>query len=320
MSDSYPRVFVFPGQGSQSVGMGRELAESSAAARAVFDEADRTLGFPLSEMCWEGPEDALDLTANTQPALVAVSIAALRAIEEESPSLEPVAVAGHSLGEYSALVAAGILDFSDALRLVRRRGELMQEAVPIGAGAMAAILGLPGGEVERLVEAAAQDQVCEVANYNSPEQTVIAGDVEAVERAVAMAGDFGARKAVPLPVSAPFHCSLMAPARKAMQPLLEEVEFREPRLPVVSNVDARPHRSGSGARDALVRQIDSPVRWVESVEALSRVLGPDAAGASNFVEVGPGRVLSGLLRQILGTGRPLAVSSPDGVLKLTASG
>ncbi|HEY4597760.1 MAG TPA: ACP S-malonyltransferase, partial [Thermoanaerobaculia bacterium] len=238
-------AFVFPGQGSQKVGMVKAWADASPQARATFEEADEALGFPLSRLCWEGPEEELNLTANTQPALVAAAIAVLRALAALAPELRPVAVAGHSLGEYSALVAAGALDFADALRLVRRRGELMQEAVPVGKGAMAAIIGLDPETIAAVAADASQGEVCAVANLNGPAQTVIAGDKGAVDRAVALAKERGARKATLLAVSAPFHSPLMRPAREGMTPLLAAAAFRDSQVPVVTNVDAAPATTGA---------------------------------------------------------------------------
>jgi [acyl-carrier-protein] S-malonyltransferase len=298
-------AFVFPGQGSQKVGMGRVWSEASAAARQTFEEADDALGFSLSRLCWEGPEEELNLTANTQPALVAASIAVHRALGELAPGLRPAAVAGHSLGEYSALVAAGALGFGDALRLVRRRGQLMQEAVPVGQGAMAAVIGLDPDAIAGIAAEAGQGEVCAVANYNGPGQTVIAGDKAAVDRAVVLAKERGARKATLLAVSAPFHSPLMRPARDGMAPLLAAAEFRDPQVPVVTNVDAAPVTAGAAARDALVRQIDSPVRWLESVLLMEKELGVEV-----FMEVGPGNVLSGLTRRIVQAARTTAVSDP----------
>lgn len=283
-------AFVFPGQGSQKVGMGRSWAEAHAAARRSFEEADEALGWPLSRLCWEGPADELQLTPNTQPAILATSVAIYRVVAERGRGA--AVMAGHSLGEYTAHVAAGTLSFADALRLVRRRGELMQEAVPVGEGAMAAVLGLDPQQVAEAAAEAAEGQVCAVANFNSPEQTVIAGHREAVARAVGIAERRGARRALLLPVSAPFHCPLMAPAREALTPMLEQVPFNDPRVPVVSNVDAAPVRSGSAARRALIRQVDSPVRWSESVRWMAH-----ETGVSRFVEIGPGTVLSGLIRR-----------------------
>lgn len=284
------RAVVFPGQGSQKVGMGSAWVEAHPESKAVFQEADAALP-GLAELCWQGPAEELQLTANTQPAILATSIAIYRAA---APSLgQPALVAGHSLGEYSALVASGVLTFADALRLVRRRGELMQEAVPVGAGGMAAILGLEVAAVEALAAEAAQDESCGVANYNEPKQTVIAGHRAAVERAAELAKERGARRAMVLPVSAPFHSPLMAPARVGLTPMLEETAFSDPVMPVVTNVDARPVSTGAEARDALIRQIDQPVRWVESVEWMAR-----EGGIQEFVEVGPGAVLTGLVRRI----------------------
>ncbi|HWZ86775.1 MAG TPA: ACP S-malonyltransferase [Thermoanaerobaculia bacterium] len=287
-------ALLFPGQGSQSVGMGRALYETSAAARAVFDAADAALGFELSTLCFEGPEDELKLTANTQPAILTHSIAALEDLRARFPErLEGAAVAaGHSLGEYSANVAAGVLAFPVAVRLVRERGRFMQDAVAPGVGAMAAIVGLAPAEVEAACREAARGEVVSPANYNSPEQTVIAGHAGAVERASEACLARGAKRAIPLPVSAPFHCALMTPARERLRPLLEEAAFSDARIPVVTNVDASPATEGGGLRDALVRQVDSPVRWVESVQRLAR------DGVDRGLEIGPGSVLAGLVRRI----------------------
>ncbi len=306
-------AFVFPGQGSQKVGMGRGWAEESVEARAVFDEADQVFaeitGGPLSALCWEGPEDRLQLTANTQPALVATSIAIHRALADRVPP--PAMVAGHSLGEYSALVAARTLSLADALRLVRRRGEFMQDAVPVGEGAMAAILGLYADAVgEIAAEASGSDGICAVANLNAPVQTVVAGARRAVERAAELAKDRGAKRAVLLPVSAPFHSPLMRPARDNLEPLLRETEFADPQVPVVSNVDAEPLREGSDAREALIRQVDSPVRWVESIRRLAD------EGVSVFVEIGPGAVLAGLIRRIVPEATTIGLAEPGGMEKL----
>ncbi len=301
-------AFVFPGQGSQKVGMGRDWAEAHPEARAVFEEADRVLGFDLSRLIWEGPEEELTLTANLQPALVATSVAILRAVE--TTGARPVAVAGHSLGEYSALVAAGALDLADALRLTRRRGELMQEAVPVGVGAMAAILALDDDTVRSLVEETAGGEVLSVANLNAPGQVVIAGHRTAVERAVAAARERGGKPRT-LPVSAPFHCPLMAPAREGLEPMLAETPFADPRVPMVTNVDAAPAASGDAARDALVRQIDSPVRWVESVEWMI-----DEGGVEAFVEVGPGSVLLNTIKRIRPEAERIALGGPDALADL----
>ena len=306
-------AFVFPGQGSQKVGMGRAWADASEEARKTFEEADEVLGFPLSRLCWEGPEEELGLTTNTQPALLATSIAIYRALLPQGLFVEPVAMAGHSLGEYSALVAADALDFADALRLVRRRGELMQEAVPVGVGAMAAFIGLDDQAVAALAEDASQGEICAVANYNSPGQTVVAGHKAAVDRAVAMARERGARKATLLAVSAPFHSPLMRPAREGMAAELAKVTFRAPRVPVVANVDAAPVNTGDDARDALVRQIDGPVRWVESVTWMAQ-----NDGVGTFLEIGPGNVLTGLNRRIV-TGTVCAsLSDPEQLARFLA--
>ena len=283
-------AFLFPGQASQYPGMGKELAEMHPAARSVFKEADKALGFSLSELCFGGSEEALKLTANTQPAILTVSVAAYRVLAEKGVS--PDFVAGHSLGEYSALVAAGALDFADAVRLVRRRGEYMQTAVPEGVGAMAAILGLAPAQVTELCRKAADGKVVSPANLNSPEQTVISGNAEAVKRAVEMASAGGAKRAVMLAVSAPFHSALMAPAAERLRPDLQAVKFHTLRVPLVTNADAEIISSGDEARESLLRQVTLPVRWEESVRELVE------QGVNTFVEVGPGRVLTGVLRQI----------------------
>ncbi len=287
-------ALLFPGQGSQFVGMGKGLYDASPAARAVFEEADAALGFPLSRLCFEGPEEELKLTANTQPAILTHSVAALRDLEARFPERVEGAsfAAGHSLGEYSANVAAGAMSFADAVSLVRRRGLFMQEAVLPGAGAMAAIVGLSPEEVEAACREAAQGEIVSPANFNSPEQTVIAGHAGAVARASAACTARGAKRAIPLAVSAPFHCALMAPARERLAPHLAGARFSEPRIPVVTNVDARAESDGARLRDALLRQIDAPVRWVESVRLLAR------EGVDRALEIGPGNVLSGLVRRI----------------------
>ncbi|GAC1668129.1 MAG: ACP S-malonyltransferase [Candidatus Acidiferrum sp.] len=283
-------AFVFPGQASQYTGMGQELAEKYPVAKAVFDEADKALGFSVSRMCFAGTEDELKLTANTQPAILAVSVAAYRVLAEKG--LTPDFVAGHSLGEYSALVAAGSLKFADALRLVRKRGAFMQDAVAPGVGAMAAIMGLSHAVVIDACKRAAEGQVCSAANLNSPEQTVISGHASAVKRAVELASQAGAKRAVILAVSAPFHCALMMPAQEKLEKELTNAEFSALRVPLVTNVDADTTTNPVEAREALVRQVCMPVRWEESVRLLID------EGVNTFVEVGPGRVLTGLLRQI----------------------
>jgi [acyl-carrier-protein] S-malonyltransferase len=283
-------AFLFPGQGSQSPGMGLELAEHFASAREVFEQADAAMGFPLSKLCFEGPTEELQLTANTQPAILAVSVAAARVLEEKG--VRPDYVAGHSLGEYSALVAVGSIELADALRLVRKRGKYMQEAVPVGRGAMAALLGLEAGAVDEICREAAGDEVVSAANLNSPAQIVIAGHRAAVERAVELAKTRGAKRAMLLNVSAPFHCSLMKPAQDRLSVDLDAVAIRDPRVPLVNNADAAMVRTGEAVRDGLKRQVTSPVRWTDSMLALRR------KGADLFIEAGPGKVLSGLMRQI----------------------
>jgi [acyl-carrier-protein] S-malonyltransferase len=296
-------AFVFPGQGSQQVGMGRALAEARPECARVFAEADRTLGFSLSALCFGGPEEELQLTANTQPAILATSIAAMRALD--AAGLRPDWVAGHSLGEYSALVAAGTLALSDALTTVRLRGQYMQEAVPVGVGAMAAVLGLDVPQVEQACREAAGDEIVSPANMNSPGQVVIAGHAGAVDRALGLCLAAGAKRALRLPVSAPFHCALMRPAQERLAAHLAGVAFAEPRVPLVNNVDARVVRSGVECREGLVRQVSSPVRWEECVKVLA------AQGVSTFVEIGAGRVLAGLIKRIVKGARVLGVEDPE---------
>ena len=285
-------AFLFPGQGSQAVGMGRDLNDHFASARAVFEEADDALGFPLSRLCFEGPEDRLRLTEFTQPAIVTVSVAAARVLAERG--VQPAVAAGHSLGEYAALVAAGVLSFTDAVRAVHARGRFMQEAVPLGEGAMAAVLGSDAATLA-LACVHAEEETGETvapANFNGSVQIVISGTAAAVERAGALARAAGAKRVIPLPVSAPFHCVLMRPAEERLAPLLAGLRFNDAAIPVVPNVLARAESSGPALREALVHQVTGAVRWVESLEHMRGRFAPTA-----WVEVGPGKVLGGLLRQ-----------------------
>jgi [acyl-carrier-protein] S-malonyltransferase len=295
-------AFLFPGQGSQEVGMGRALAERSPAAAAVWAEADDALGFALSTLCFEGPAADLALTANTQPAVLTTSVAAAAALAERG--VTPALAAGHSLGEYSALVVAGALRFAEAVRLVRRRGEFMQEAVPAGTGAMAALLGVELATAEQVCAEAAQGEVVGVANINSPGQIVIAGHRTAVERAVTAAAARGGKKSVLLPVSAPFHCALMKPAADRLAVELERLAVSDPRVPVIRNVDGGVTRTADEVRPFLVKQVASPVLWTDCVERLAR------EGATGFLEVGPGRVLTGLLKRTLDGVRGFPVEDP----------
>jgi len=283
-------ALIFPGQGSQSPGMGKDLAEKFPVARQVFEEADDALGFAISRLCFEGPAEDLQLTENTQPAILTVSIAAFRAMMDAGIS-PPAFVAGHSLGEYSALVAADALSLSDAVRTVRARGRYMQESVPVGTGAMAAVLGGEFEAIQRICEEASEGQVCSVANLNAPNQAVIAGNAEAVDRAIERLSGV-AKRVIKLKVSAPFHCALMKPAQDRLAADLERLNFGNPAMPVVTNVDARATTAPDELRDALVRQVSAPVRWVDSMQLLVE------QSAGTFVEVGPGKVLSGLMRQI----------------------
>ena len=283
-------AFLFPGQGSQTVGMGKDLAEKYPIARQTFEEADEALGYKLSQLCFEGPEDQLRLTEITQPAILAASIAALRVLETRIP--KPCYVAGHSLGEYSAHVASGTISFADAVRTVRNRGKYMQEAVPVGVGAMAAILGMSPDKVAAVCEDAAQGEVCEPANINSPEQIVISGNISAVERAAKLADERGAKRAKLLPVSAPFHCSLMKPAQERLASDLKALAWQRPVYPVACNVDAEFVIDELRARDTLVRQVTGSVKWWQCMQLLT------SKGVQTFVEVGPGKVLCGLMRQI----------------------
>jgi [acyl-carrier-protein] S-malonyltransferase len=283
-------AFLFPGQGSQAVGMGKDLAEKYPIARQTFEEADEALGYKLSQLCFEGPEEQLRLTELTQPAILTASIAALRVLEGRMP--RPAYVAGHSLGEYSAHVAAGTIRFPDAVRTVRYRGKYMQEAVPVGMGAMAAILGMDEEKVTAVCHDAAQGEVCDPANLNSPQQIVISGHTSAVERAAKLANERGAKRATLLTVSAPFHCSLMKPAQDRLEADLKALTLQKPVFPVVSNVDAKLISDFDPARDALIRQVTGSVKWDQSMRLLL------ASGVQTFVEVGPGKVLCGLMRQI----------------------
>lgn len=284
-------AFIFPGQGSQSVGMGKDLFDNFSAAREVFDEADSALGFSLSEMCFAGSESDLALTANTQPAILTASVAAYRAFTAEGGP-KPDFVAGHSLGEYSALVAAGVLDFADAVRIVRNRGTYMQEAVPVGAGSMAAILGLDIEAVEAGCAEAADGEVCSPANINSPSQIVIAGNTGAIDRACDKLKAAGAKRAIRLNVSAPFHCALMMPAQERLAEDLRTLEYGPFEFPIVHNVDASVNQDRGRVEMALTEQVSNPVLWLQSIRTLR------AAGVETFAEIGPGKVLSGLLRQI----------------------
>ena len=298
-------AFIFPGQGSQAVGMGRAFYETSGAAKRVFEEASDTLGADFTRLIFEGPETDLALTANTQPAVLTASVAAAAACAERGVTAK--LVAGHSLGEYSALVVAGALRLADALRVVRRRGELMQEAVPVGTGAMAALMGVKPDVVEGVCADAAQGEVVGIANLNSELQIVIAGHRTAVERAVALAKERGGRKSVLLPVSAPFHCALMAPAGERLAPDLAALKIADPTIPVVRNVDGGVTRTAADVVPFLLRQIASPVQWTACVQRLA------AEGADTFLEVGPGRVLTGLVKRIVPDAKALSVEDPDGL-------
>ncbi len=309
MSGEGKVALLFPGQGSQETGMGKDAFEKYDEARRVFEMADKALGFSMQKLCFEGPDEALKLTENTQPAILTTSIALWEVLR--GAGIEPDYVAGHSLGEYSALVAAGSLSLSDAVTLVRKRGRYMQDAVPVGVGAMAAILGLVVDDVEALCRDAAEGQVVEPANLNSGRQVVIAGHREAVDRACKLAKERGARRALPLAVSAPFHSTLMKPAALELAKDLESTAFRDLDVPLFTNVDAEPITSGAAARDALVRQVVSPVRFEAIIEAMA------SAGVDRFVEVGPSKVLSGLVRKIVKNADTLAVSSSEGVKRLT---
>lgn len=297
-------AIVFPGQGSQAVGMGKELCGVSTAAKETFAEADEALGFSLSDIIFNGPEDKLVLTAYTQPAILAMSIAVFRALQEKGVTLDPAFVAGHSLGEYTALVASGVLSLADGVRLVHKRGSFMQEAVPQGVGAMAAILGLEADAVCAVCAEAAQGEVCEAANYNTPVQIVISGHKAAVERAVALASAKGAKRSVMLNVSAPFHCSLMRPVADRLAAEMEKCVWNPGRCPLVANVSAQPVSDVSAIRDGLYAQTYSPVRWTESVQTMA------ARGMEGFIEMGPGKVLAGTVKKIARQAAVLNVEQP----------
>ncbi|MFN8064499.1 MAG: ACP S-malonyltransferase [Vicinamibacterales bacterium] len=298
-------AFIFPGQGSQKVGMGKALADAFPICRQTFEEADAALGEPLSRLCFEGPEEQLTLTENTQPAILAVSVAAYRLVA--SLGISPAFVAGHSLGEYSANVAAGTMDFADALRIVRRRGRYMQEAVPVGTGAMAAILGLESALVAQACEDAAQGEVVSPANMNGAGQVVIAGAKDAVARAGERAKALGAKRVIPLSVSAPFHCALMKPAEERLAPELRALTTKAPAVPIVANVDAAPKRTAADCIEALVQQVSLPVRWEDVMRRLA------SEGVTTYVEVGPGTVLSGLARKIQREATVVNCGVPDDI-------
>ena len=285
-------ALLFPGQGSQSVGMGKELCASYELAQQTFDEADSALGYKLSQLCFEGPEDQLKMTEVTQPAILTVSVAAYRVLQENAPGFAPAFVAGHSLGEYSAHVAAGTLSFADAVRTVRNRGKYMQTAVPVGVGAMAAILGMPLHQLEIVCQDAAQGEAVSPANINSPDQIVISGNAGAVQRAADLAKERGAKRAIMLQVSAPFHCALMQPAQDALGKDLALLPFKAPKIPVVKNIDGASTSSADDARAALIQQVTGAVQWVKTMQTLI------SSGVDSFIEVGPGKVLCGLMRQL----------------------
>jgi [acyl-carrier-protein] S-malonyltransferase len=284
-------AYIFPGQGSQHAGMGKDLADNFPTARRVFEEANDALGFDLASLCFNGPEDDLKLTANTQPAILTTSIAALRVLQSET-GYAPAFAAGHSLGEYSALVCAGALSFADAVRTVRQRGTFMQEAVPVGTGSMAAVLGLDLETLGAVCQEAAQGQVVSPANFNSDGQVVIAGHTEAVARAIELAKGKGAKRAMPLPVSAPFHCSLMIPAGERLAAVLAQIPVHEMAIPVISNVEATPNQDSGRVRDLLIRQVSAPVRWEETIACMISL------GVDRYIEIGPGKVLAGLVKRV----------------------
>lgn len=302
-------AFLFPGQGSQFSGMGKDLVENFDVAKLIYEEACDALSFDIASMCFSGSDDDLKLTANTQPAILTTSIAALRVLEQET-GLTPTYSAGHSLGEYSALVCAGALSFADAVRTVRLRGTYMQEAVPVGVGAMAAIMGIDGPELVQICEEAAQGEVVAPANFNSPGQIVIAGHATAVERAMALAKERGAKRALPLPVSAPFHSALMEPAARRLAETLQEISINNFRCPVVGNVEALPYQETDRVKPLLVEQVCAAVRWDESVLKMKEL------GVTNYIEIGPGKVLSGLAKRIAKGSTVQNVCDVDSLKKL----
>lgn len=305
-------AFVFPGQGSQAVGMGKALCDAFPEAKAVFDAADDALGEKLSSLCFDGPEDALKLTANTQPAILTVSVAA-HAVFSRRVATAPAFVAGHSLGEYSALVAAGAMSLSDAVKSVRARGTFMQEAVPAGVGAMAAVLGLAPEKVAAICAEAAQGEVVSPANFNEPSQTVIAGNAKAVERASEALKAAGAKRVLPLPVSAPFHCALMQPVVPRLDEVLSKVSFQAPKMPVVTNVEATPNADAGRIKELLLKQVTGSVRWIECVQAMEQ------AGVTKVVELGPGKVLCGLIKRISKGIESVNVEDPASLEKALAA-
>lgn len=307
-------AFVFPGQGAQTIGMGQALAEAYPAARAVFDEVDEALGEKLSALIWEGEIETLTLTENAQPALMATSMAAMAALKAEGVGLDRASfVAGHSLGEYSALCAAGALSLADTARLLRVRGRAMQAAVPVGQGAMAAVLGLDAAAVDEVAKAASGDEVCQLANENDPTQNVISGSKAAIERAIVLAKEAGAKRALPLPVSAPFHCALMQPAADEMAKALAEVTMQAPAVPLVANVLAESVSDADRIRDLLVEQVTGRVRWRSSVEWMA------AQGVTEYWEIGAGKALAGMIRRISKESTCLAVGTPDDVAAVVAA-
>jgi [acyl-carrier-protein] S-malonyltransferase len=312
MSANSSIAFLFPGQGSQAVGMGKDLYDKFPVAKRIFEEADSALGYSISQLCFEGPEEKLKLTEITQPAILTVSVAAQRVLAEKG--ITPQFVAGHSLGEYSAHVCAGTLKFSDSVHLVRNRGKYMQDAVPVGVGAMAAILALPIERLQPVCEQAGREtgQVVSPANVNSPDQIVISGNKASVERAAELAKEAGAKRAVMLPVSAPFHCSLMKPAQDNLAKDLAQTDFANPNVPLICNVDASVVSSGAVAREKLIQQVTGAVQWVQSIETLI------ANGVNTFIEVGPGKVLSGLMRQIDRSKTVLNIENSESLEKLLA--